>query len=64
MLNDFCQISSHTQLLVERMLTAKVLREGESEGEKFMDVYLQANCKTIQLRWDKLMARLDELEVM
>ncbi|KAL7522591.1 hypothetical protein ACHAWX_007278 [Stephanocyclus meneghinianus] len=62
-LHDFCQISSHTQLLVERMLTATVLREGMTTPEKFVDVYLQANCYNIQSRSEKLISCLKELDI-
>ena len=62
-LHDFCQISSHTQLLVERMLTATVLRRGKAKPEKFVDVYLQANCNNIQSRSEKLISCLKELDI-
>ena len=60
-LNDFCQISSHTQLLVERMLSAQVERNGVTE--KFVDVYLDANNRNIQSRSDKLVSCLEELDI-
>jgi len=62
-LHDFCQISSHTQLLVERMLTATVLREGKAKPEKFVDVYLQENCNNIQSRSKKLISCLKALDI-
>ncbi|KAL3784188.1 hypothetical protein HJC23_001387 [Cyclotella cryptica] len=62
-LNDFCQISSHTQLLVERMLTATVSRRGNATPEQFVDVYLEANCNNIQYRSEKLMSCLNELDI-
>ncbi|KAL3777955.1 hypothetical protein ACHAWO_011771 [Cyclotella atomus] len=60
-LNDFCQISSHTQLLVERMLTAQVERNGVVES--FVDMYLEANNRNIRSRSDKLVQCLDELDI-
>ena len=60
-LNDFCQISSHTQLLVERMLSAQVERDGVTE--KFVDMYLEANNRNIQSRSDQLMSCLEELNI-
>jgi aspartate/methionine/tyrosine aminotransferase len=61
-LNDFCQISSHTQLLVERMLSAEVERDNGAT-EKFVDAYLDANNRNIQSRADQLATCLDELEI-
>ena len=58
---SFCQISSHTQLLVERMLSAQVERNGVTE--KFVDVYLDANNRNIQSRSDKLVSCLEELDI-
>jgi len=60
-LNDFCQISSHTQLLVERMLTAQVERNGVVD--KFVNVYLEENNQNIQSRSDKLVQCLEDLEI-
>jgi aspartate/methionine/tyrosine aminotransferase len=62
-LNDFCQISSHTQSLVERMLTAEVVREGSTRPEKFVDVYLEANNDNLRCRSDRLISCLEGLDV-
>jgi len=60
-LNDFCQISSHTQLLVERMLAAKVKYNGGVDS--FVNVYLEANNRNIRARSDKLVQCLDDLNI-
>jgi aspartate/methionine/tyrosine aminotransferase len=59
-LNDLCQISSQTQLLVERMLSAYVVGEKE---EKFVDVYLKSNRQNIQTRCDKLQSCLTDIGI-
>eukprot|EP01082_Thalassiosira_pseudonana_P010236 g9149.t1 g9149 contig35:144349-146592(-) len=58
-LNDLCQISSQTQLLVERMLSAKVV----GDGERFVDVYLESNQANIRERCDELHQCLDEVGI-
>jgi aspartate/methionine/tyrosine aminotransferase len=60
-LNDFCQISSHTQLLVERMLSAQMERNGVTES--FVDIYLESNNHNIRSRSDKLVKCLNELDI-
>jgi len=65
-LNDMCQISSQTQLLVERMMCAHaVIQQGEEEdvSQKFVDVCLKSNQDNIRKRCDLLHAWLDELEI-
>jgi len=71
-LNDLCQISSQTQLLVERMLSAHVVvvKGGGSDGdkekkkvEKFVDVYLKSNQSNIQKRCDKLQSCLSDIGI-
>lgn len=61
-LNDLCQISSQTQLLVERMLTANAV-VGEDRSQKFVDVYLKENQSNIRDRCDVLQSCLDELDI-
>jgi len=66
-LNDLCQISSQTQLLVERMLRASVLTaDGDGDAsppKKFVDVYLKSNQANIRSRCDKLQQCLDEVDI-
>jgi len=59
-LNDLCQISSQTQLLVERMVCATAITDGE---EKFVDVYLRSNRENVRVRCDTLQRCLKELGV-
>ena len=59
-LNDLCQISSQTQLLVERMLSAHVAGSG---NEKFVDVYLKSNRNNIRTRCDKLQQCLTDMDI-
>jgi aspartate/methionine/tyrosine aminotransferase len=58
-LNDLCQISSQTQLLVERMLSAHVA----GSNEKFVDVYLKSNRNNIRTRCDKLQQCLSDMDI-
>jgi len=58
-LNDLCQISSQTQLLVERMLSATVA----AGGNKFVDAYLTSNRINIQTRCDKLQSCLTDVDI-
>ena len=71
-LNDLCQISSQTQLLVERMLSAEVIGADADAGagadaatkrKKFYQVYLESNASNIQSRCDTLQACLDRCGV-
>ena len=63
-LNDLCQISSQTQLLVERMLCANaVMDDGNDMSQKFVDVYLKKNQDNIRDRCDVLQSCLDELNI-
>lgn len=67
-LNDLCQISSQTQLLVERMLCANAVvktSEGAEDdmSRKFSDVYLNANQDNIRARCDRLQSCLDDLGI-
>lgn len=63
-LNDLCQISSQTQLLVERMLTAKVATTADANASKsFVDVYLKSNQSNIRSRCDQLQQCLDEVGI-
>jgi aspartate/methionine/tyrosine aminotransferase len=71
-LNDLCQISSQTQLLVERMLHANAVmviddkakrNGGYDTSQKFKDVYLKANCNNIRARYDTLHSYLDDIGV-
>jgi aspartate/methionine/tyrosine aminotransferase len=59
-LNDLCQISSQTQLLVERMLSATV---AGSDNKKFVDAYLSSNRNNIQTRCDKLQSCLSDVDI-
>lgn len=71
-LNDLCQISSQTQLLVERMLSAHVAVDGDNDGddkksnvknEKFVDVYLKSNRNNIRTRCDELQQCLNDVGI-
>ena len=63
-LNDLCQISSQTQLLVERMVTANALTVDDDKSEKkFVDVYLKESQGNIRNRCDALQSYLDELNI-
>ncbi|KAL7468042.1 hypothetical protein ACHAXS_008272 [Conticribra weissflogii] len=70
-LNDLCQISSQTQLLVERMLSARVLTDSGTDSssnhqfqpKQFVDVYLKSNQANIRSRCDKLLKCLDDVDI-
>jgi len=62
-LNDLCQISSQTQLLVERMLCANAVMGDDDMSQKFVNVYLKANQDNVRARCDKLHSSLDELGI-
>jgi len=65
-LNDLCQISSQTQLLVERMLCANAIMGKEEQvdtSQKFVDVYLKNSHDNIRDRCDKLQSCLDEVGI-
>ena len=63
-LNDLCQISSQTQLLVERMLSANAVGDGNgNDKKKFADVYLKSNRHNIQTRCDKLQSCLTDVDI-
>jgi len=65
-LNDLCQISSQTQLLVERMLSANVATAaagGGNDDTKFVDAYLTSNRHNIQTRCDKLQSCLSDVDI-
>ncbi|KAL7541439.1 hypothetical protein ACHAXR_011642 [Thalassiosira sp. AJA248-18] len=64
-LNDLCQISSQTQLLVERMVTANAVMENDDNKsqKKFVDVYLKSNQDNVRDRCDTLQSCLDELKI-
>jgi len=65
-LNDLCQISSQTQLLVERMVTANAIVANDEESDqsqKFVDVYLKANQDNIRERCDTWQSCLDEVGI-
>ncbi|KAL9182094.1 hypothetical protein ACHAXT_012437 [Thalassiosira profunda] len=65
-LNDLCQISSQTQLLVERMVAANAVVDDGVENDvsqKFTEVYLQANQDNIRERCDALQSCLAELGI-
>jgi len=55
-LNDLCQISSQTQVTVERMLT----QQNDDDDEYWTDSFLKENCHRIQARCDQLQACLDD----
>ncbi|EJK67284.1 hypothetical protein THAOC_11717 [Thalassiosira oceanica] len=61
-LNDLCQISSQTQLLVERMLCATAISDDESKG-MFVDVCLRSNQDRIRARCDVLQSTLQKLNI-
>jgi aspartate/methionine/tyrosine aminotransferase len=71
-LNDLCQISSQTQLLVERMILADavVAIDDGSGGKvydatrKFTDVYLSSNRNNVRARCDELQSCLNEIDVL
>jgi aspartate/methionine/tyrosine aminotransferase len=54
-LNDLCQISSQTQVTVERMLSSL-----QKDEQYWTDAFLKENCKRIQARCDVLQSCLDE----
>ncbi|KAL7435879.1 hypothetical protein ACHAXH_005234 [Discostella pseudostelligera] len=68
-LNDMCQISSQTQLLVERMMCADAIMDGgdgrgsNSESQKFFDVYMKVNNENIRARCDKLHSFLHDVGI-
>ncbi len=70
-LNDMCQMSSQTQLLVERMMCANaIMDEGNTRGnnnvdlsQKFFDVYMKVNNDHIRARCDKLHAFLSDVGI-
>lgn len=63
-LNDLCQISSQTQLLVERMMCANaVMGDNGDTSQKFVDVYLKANQDNVRVRCDELHSCLDDLGI-
>jgi len=65
-LNDLCQISSQTQLLVERMLCANAIMGNEEQvdtSQKFVDVYLKNSHDNIRVRCDRLQSCLDEVGI-
>jgi len=64
-LNDLCQISSQTQLLVERMLCANAImgKEQVDTSQKFVDVYLKSSHDNIRDRCDRLQSCLDEVGI-
>merc|ERR1712205_125774 len=63
-LNNLCQISSQTQLLVERMLCANaIMGEEKDTSQKFVDVYLKTSQDNIRDRCDKLQSCLDEVGI-
>ena len=61
-LNDLCQISSQTQLLVERMLCATAISDDDRK-EMFVDVCLRSNQDRIRARCDVLQSTLQELNI-
>ncbi|KAL3759984.1 hypothetical protein ACHAWU_000607 [Discostella pseudostelligera] len=71
-LNDMCQISSQTQLLVERMMCADAIMDGGDErgsnddvdsSQKFFDVYMKVNNENIRARCDKLHSFLEDVGI-
>jgi 1-aminocyclopropane-1-carboxylate synthase len=68
-LNDMCQISSQTQLLVERMMCADAIteggdaRDGTDNSQKFFDVYMKVNNDQIRARCDKLLSFLSDVGI-
>ena len=68
-LNDMCQISSQTQLLVERMMCADAIteggdaRDGTDNSQKFFDVYMKVNNDHIRARCDKLHSFLSDVGI-
>jgi len=62
-LNDFCQISSQTQLLVERLLSAHAIMSDGDKSQRFVDVYLKANGENIRERCVELQSCLDEMRI-
>lgn len=59
-LNDLCCISSHTQLLVERMLTTA---SKEDSNVSWTSQFQQSNHERLRQRGDALHRCLDELEI-
>ena len=59
-LNDLCQISSQTQLLVEKMLTAPSASQDREEGYWSTDDFLPEARRRMKARCEKLESRLNE----
>lgn len=57
-LNDLCQISSETQVLVENMMTSK-----SDDGKFWTDSFLDENCSRIRSRGDQLQSLLGEFQI-
>uniref|UniRef100_A0A7S4V4V9 Aminotransferase class I/classII large domain-containing protein n=2 Tax=Ditylum brightwellii TaxID=49249 RepID=A0A7S4V4V9_9STRA len=61
-LNDLCQISSQTQLVVERMLKSKAFKENEAEAH-WTEEFLNENQRRIRKRCNRLQQCLDDVDV-
>mmetsp|Transcript_31644 Transcript_31644/g.57955 ORF Transcript_31644/g.57955 Transcript_31644/m.57955 type:complete len:671 (+) Transcript_31644:123-2135(+) len=62
-LNDLCQISSQTQLLVERMMCANAVKDDGDKSDKFTDVFLNAHQENVRKRCDALQSCLDDVGI-
>ncbi|KAG7338399.1 1-aminocyclopropane-1-carboxylate synthase [Nitzschia inconspicua] len=60
-LNDLCCVSSHTQLMVERMLTEKT--SSDEDATFWTDGFLESNHMRLQKRGDKWQQCMKELSI-
>jgi aspartate/methionine/tyrosine aminotransferase len=62
-LNDLCQVSSHTQMIVQQMMTANDDTVSPTKNQKWTTVFQQEHQKRLRTRGDSLQAMLEELEI-
>ena len=62
-LNDMCQISSQTQVLVEGMLTAREGDDDDGNGERWTTVFRREHQARLRARGDALHALLQEFDI-
>ncbi|CAB9501523.1 Probable inactive 1-aminocyclopropane-1-carboxylate synthase-like protein 2 [Seminavis robusta] len=60
-MNDMCQISSHTQMLVQEMMTADA--DSGEDNKKWTTVFRQAHHDRLRARGDTWQSLLQELEI-
>jgi 1-aminocyclopropane-1-carboxylate synthase len=59
-LNDMCQVSSHTQMIIQQMMTAN---DAVSPNQKWTTAFRQEHQKRLRTRGDSLHELLEELEI-